>query len=371
MPTRPPRLRRALALPLAGLLLAPLAWTAATAAPGDTRAEPVPFAEEGAAGPWRLTILEVVTGADATTRVTDASPFNEPPRDGFTYVLVRLRAQNAGDRAQPLSGDDFALTGASGTVRRFVGAVSPEPTLDAVVPAGETRDGWLVLGAPADETNLLLLFDSVALSGRWADRVFALQPGATIPDGAAAAQPDQAGTDSAAAVGLNEPFATAEWQVEVLEVVQGAAVYDLMDFRTQALGIDQAVNEDPWLALRLRVTDVRAGGAPAFLPTTAFMLVNADGVAEPDALYLTPPVPDLSAAFYPGASREGWIAFEVPAPYVESGATLIRFLPFREDDDPRYLTYGGDDKPSPRRKPSPRPKGHRHHRPEDTRVPGS
>ena len=340
MPTRPSRLRRALILPLAVLLLAPLAWTAVAAAPGDSRAEPVPFAEEGAAGPWRFAALEVITGADATARVTGANPLNEPPRDGFTYVLVRLRAQNAGDRAHLLSGDDFALTGASGAVRRFVGAVPPDPALDGSVPAGETREGWLVFGAPVDETNLLLLFDSVALSGDWADRVFALQPGATIADGAAA-EPDQTGTDPAAAVGINEPFATADWRVEVLEIVEGAAVYDLMDFRTQALGVGESNNADPWLALRLRVTDARPGGDPAFLPTTAFMLVGADGVAVPNALTLTPPVPDLSAAFYPGSSREGWIAFEIPAEYAESGATLIRFLPFREDDDPRYLSYGG------------------------------
>ena len=132
-------------------------------------------------------------------------------------------------------------------------------------------------------------------------------------------------------------------------MVRGAPVYDLYppsDYRTTALGRRSA--EDPndadgdggvgWLALRVRITNVRAGDEPAFLPPTAFMLADGEGNALPNALILTPPNPDASGTYYPGASREGWVVLELRA---GSDATLVRFLPYREDPDPRYLTYGG------------------------------
>src|SRR5215204_1941084 len=133
------------------------------AAPGDSRSEPAPLATEVVAGPWRLTVAEVVTGDAATEQVLAANPANEAPRDGFTYVAVRITAVNDGDQPLEITGDDFALTTASG-----------------VVQPGETRDGWVVLGAPVDDDDLLLLYDSVSLAGDWADRVFALSDGAAI-----------------------------------------------------------------------------------------------------------------------------------------------------------------------------------------------
>ena len=69
------------------------------------------------------------------------------------------------------------------------------------------------------------------------------------------------------------------------------------------------------------------------------MLVNDDGNAVSDVITLTAPYPDASGAYYPGASREGWVALEIPDTYVASGLSLIRFLPYRSDEDARFLTY--------------------------------
>ncbi len=309
-------------------------------APGDSRAEPVPLGEAAAAGPWRMTVVEVVTGPEATERVTEASAVNEPPRSGFTYVAVRVRAENAGDRPLPIGSDDFALTGASGLVRRFTGALAPNPALAGTVEASDAMEGWVVLGAPADEENLLLIYDSLALSGTWADGVFALEEGAAIPDLAAPVDaPNDAGVEVGAPATMNEPVVTADWSVEILEVVEGAAVFDLVDFRTGALGADQANDIDPWLALRVKVTNVRTGGGAAFFPPNAFGLADEAGASVPDVLTLTPPFPDISGTYYPGASREGWVTFELPEAYAASGLTLVRFLPYRTDPDPRFLSW--------------------------------
>ena len=309
-----------------------------SAAPGDSRAEPTPLGQAVAAGPWRLRVLELVRGQDALDRVLAASPTNEAPREGFGYVLVNVRAENAGDRPLPLDGNDFALTGASGLVRRFVGVQPPEPALDGTVEPGATREGWIVFGAPVDEGSLLLVYDSLTLPGNWADRTLALEDGASIPDAVApAVEQNEAGIDVAAPAGLNTPVVTADWAIEVLGVARGAEVFDLVDYRTGALGAADAVDDQPWLALRVQVTNVRAGGEAAFLPPNAFALVDEGGEPIPEVVTLTPPRPDASGGYYPGASREGWVAFELPVGYA---AAVVRFLPYAGDPDPRYIAYG-------------------------------
>lgn len=316
-----------------------------TAVQAGSRADPVPFGEEGTAGPWRFAVEEVVVGDAATTLVVDADSRNEPPGEGFTYVAVRLRASNASELPLILSGDDFAITTDSGFVRRFVGAIPPAPAIDGTVAPGDTLVGWVVLGARVDEANAILLYDSLTLDGDWADRTFALAPGAAIADVAAPiAPPNDAGTSPANPVGLGETLVTAQWRLEVLEVARGREVYDLSDRRVQALG--PAAADDPmdadgdgaigWVAMRLRIGNVQAGGAAAFLPPSAFMLAMADGSAVPNTLTLTPPSPDASGAYFSGASREGWAAFEIPAGY---DLGIVRFLPYRTDTDPRFLTW--------------------------------
>jgi hypothetical protein len=314
------------------------------AAPGDSRAEPVPLKQEAQAGPWKLSVLEVVTGDQATQQVTAASQFNQAPAAGFTYVAVRLRATNAGDRPLAIDGNDFGVTGSSGLVRRFVGAIPPDPALDGVVKPGETKEGWVVGGAASDEKDLLLLYDSVTLTGNWADRVFALQDGAKVAD--VTARPvkvNKTGRKPAAPAGLNDAMVTGDWAIEVLQVATGQDVYNLYpsgDYRTTALADSQQGADIPyWVAFRVKVTNNRTGGAPAYLPPTAFMLAAPDGKPVFDVLTLTPPDPDAAGAYYPGASREGWVAFEQPTDY--TGA-LVRFLPYQTDTDPRYFTWNAD-----------------------------
>src|SRR5579884_1316725 len=200
---------------------------AVTQAPGDSRADPIPFEQEAQAGPWRLAVTDVVTGQAATDQVTQASKFNTPPAQGDTYVLVKIRATNASNRPLQISGDDFGVVGSSGIVHRFVGAFPPDPALDKVLKPGESNEGWVVLGASTSDQNLLLLFDSVSLPGSWADRVFALQPNAKIPDATTpAAKPDANGKTFDKAVALNTPVTTADWQVQILKVLTGMDVYN-------------------------------------------------------------------------------------------------------------------------------------------------
>ncbi|HEU0115560.1 MAG TPA: DUF4352 domain-containing protein, partial [Thermomicrobiales bacterium] len=166
------------ATPEAGRLTPP-----AAADVGLDRERPVPLGHTVAAGPLELRVFDVRRGRGAVEAVAAASPANDPPRDGVTYVIVRLAARNAGDAPVTIAGADFGLTGDSGVIQRFLDVIPPDPPLAATLPPGAATDGWVVFAMPQDERGLLLLFDSVSIPGNWADRVLALEtqprPGAT------------------------------------------------------------------------------------------------------------------------------------------------------------------------------------------------
>jgi hypothetical protein len=149
---------------------------------GLSRARPVPLGHTVAAGPLALRVFDVRGGKGAIDAVLAASSANDPPRDGVTYVMVRLAVRNDGDVPVSVSGNDFGLTGESGVVQRFLDVIPPDPPLAATLAPGAATDGWVVFAMPDNERGLLLLFDSVSIPGNWADRVLALESRA--PSGA-------------------------------------------------------------------------------------------------------------------------------------------------------------------------------------------
>jgi hypothetical protein len=310
---------------------------------GLSRADPAPVGAVVQAGPVELQVLGVLSGPEAIDAVLAASPTNVEPRDGLTYVAVHLLARNTGSQPLWLDNDDFALTGDSGLVWRFLGARPPDPVLDATLNPGETTEGWVAFGIPLEESSLLLLFDSLEIGGSWADRVLAIQEGAQIPDRSQrSVELNNAGTDVSTALGIGEAAVTDQWAVELLDVVTDAAAFDLVDYRAGALGVGDATGVDGsvWIALRFRIQNAAAGGELAYVPTNAFVLVDDAGNQLLDIATLTPPWPDAAGGYYPGAEREGWVMFDVPLDYTTA---TVRFLPFAHTAtslDPRYFSYG-------------------------------
>ena len=309
---------------------------------GLSRADPAPLGAVVQAGPVELQVLGVLSGPEAIDAVLAASPTNVEPREGLTYVAVNLSARNIGSQPLWLDNDDFALTGDTGFVWRFLGARPPDPALEATLNPGETTEGWVAFGIPLEERSLLLIFDSLEIGGSWADRVLAIQDGAQIPDRSQrTAEANDAGTDFSTALGIGEAAVTDQWSVALLDVVMDAAAFDLVDYRTGALGIGDATGADGsvWIALRFRIQNAASGGELAYFPTNAFVLVDDAGNPLLDIVTLTPPRPDAAGGYYPGAERDGWVMFDVP---LDDTTATVRFLPFAHTVtslDPRYFSY--------------------------------
>jgi hypothetical protein len=333
-----------LGMPLASVDAAAQEGTPTPVSPiGLSRAEPALLGETVQAGPVELQVLDVLSGPDAIAAVLAASPTNVEPREGITYVVVSLSARNTGSQPLWLDSDDFALTGDSGLVWRFLGARPPDPALDVTLPPGESTAGWVAFGIPIEESSLLLIFDSLEIGGSWADRVLAIQDGARIPDlSQRPAAPNDAGTDVTTALGIGEAAVTDQWSVELLDVVTDATAFDLVDYRAGALGVGDATGADGsvWIALRFRIQNVAAGGELASFPANGFVLVDDAGNPLLDVATLTPPRPDAAGDYYPGAARDGWVMFDVPVDYATA---TVRFLPFAHTAtslDPRFFSYG-------------------------------
>lgn len=307
------------------------------------------FGTEFTAGPWKLTLSDLVRGADAAAQIAAVTDQNAPPADGIDYLLFQVNATNAGQERIWIDYDDFAVFGQSGIVRRSLELMPPDPMLQAAVEPGQSTSGWVVGAIESGDPSPVILFDSRLLTGFWADQPIATVAGGTLPsaDAPPAAVNDIGGSPSAPAV-ANELIVTGDWQVELLQAVFGQEVYDLTDFRTQAVGSSDPSLIPLWAAIQVRVTNNREGSAVSHFPATAFALSYSDGEEILDVSRLTPPLPDIVGDYLPGATRTGWAAFERPVDFTGS---LVRFQPFRTDSDVRWLTWGDGTAPQSGQQP--------------------
>jgi hypothetical protein len=307
------------------------------------------FGIEFTAGPWKLTLSNLVRGADAAARIAEVTDQNEPPADGIDYLLFEVKATNAGQERLWIDYDDFAVFGSSGIVRRSLELLPPDPVLQAALEPGESTTGWVVGAIESDDAAPVVLFGSRSLTGLWADRIVATVVGATFPPSTAQPlPPNDTGSSPESPATANQPIVTADWQVELLQAVFGQDVYDLTDFRTQALGSSDPSLIPQWAAIQVQVTNNRAGSAVAHFPATAFSLAYGDGEEILDIARLTPPLPDIAGDYLPGATRVGWAAFERP---VDFSGSLVRFQPYRTDTDVRWLTWGDGSAPENAQEP--------------------
>ena len=304
----------------------------------------VPVGQAGTAGPWQMQVGTVQTGDEAATAIAAASAANRTPGEGEQFVLVGITATNTGDRPYSLDPNDFALAG-NGWVGRMSGLVAPDPQLAGPVEPGASLTGTVALAGPDDGSALVLLYDSLTLSGNWADAAFALSDGAAIAAPAGRPAPTDAGTDVGAPVRIGEPVATGDWQITVAEVVVGDPVYDLYpdsDYRTTALGRVQAGDLSDadgdgaagWVAIRVSVTYTGDAATGAYLSAEAFTLAQRDGGLLPNGLFLTAPEPDSEGWYAPGQTREGWAVFEIQ---IDWDTDAIRFQAHRTDAEVRFL----------------------------------
>jgi Bacterial SH3 domain len=310
--------------------------------------------ETATVGPWELTLAEVQTGDGASGLASGAGNPESPSEDGTQYVAARFTMHNISTQPLIVSPDDFAAVGDAGIVRRSAAVFLPDPGLSGSVAAGDAFDGWVLSSVESDTSSVVIFYDSATITGTWADHAFAATDGASWePKTDHVNEPNNAGSDPGSPAGPDEAVSTVEWTVEIVDVVTGSDVNDISPETTQRLGNNYlaggtyAICLETWVAVQIQVTNNAADGLTRTLPQTSFLLANADGTEVPDVRMLSAPLPEVGAEYAAGATRAGWISFELPSlcqgdeVNLQYFDNLLRFQPFTNSADPRYLTWGG------------------------------
>lgn len=288
--------------------------------------------ESATLGPWTITVLEVVAGEEAASLMIETNPENPPAPEGQVYVCVRLSVWNGSDRPLPIQMVDFAATGSDGILRRTQAVVVPDPMLQAVVEPGATSEGWVAITV-VDPSVATLWFDAPVLGGSWPDGLFALAEGATAPtfDDLDASDSD-VGAEPSTPAAIGETIRVGGWEITIDEVIFGQAIFDIADFRYRALGPDER-------GIGLLATVRNLNPFPVFFSNIAFEIADFNGEPWDHTLTMTPPEPDLSQEYLPGATGQGWATFG-PESYAEPN--LIKVQPFKTGGSARYIIFDGN-----------------------------
>ena len=292
-----------------------------------------PRGSSATVGTWTLTVTDVQLGDDAATTIANSNAGNPTAPNGLSYVLAKVRADNIGTTDQPITPADFSATGADGVLRHAISLAIPDPALQGVVVAGQSLEGWIPLGVD-DITAPTLWFESTILGNTTQRAVLALTDGAAIPTFTTEAASSDLGTDPANPAAINDTVVTGDWAVTILRTAAGQEIFDLADYRLQALGDSDTTGTEisTWLGVSARITNQSAH--PAVFSPNAITLVDSTGEAWDNILQLTPPDPDLARELLPGATREGWVVFQALS-YVTD--RIVRIQPFAIADEPRYV----------------------------------
>jgi hypothetical protein len=292
-----------------------------------------PLNEAVALGPWAITLLEVVSGADAQTLLSQTNGANPEPAAGLAWVCARVGVQNTGELSRAIQMSDFAMTGTDGVFRRTGPIVPPTPMLQYVVGPGESVDGWVV--APVDNpASAVLWFDASQLGGTWADGLFALADGATLPPIQLLDAADtDVGSDIGAPAGFGETIQVGGWEITVDEVLYGLDMWDQLYIGTQYLN-----ETSSWLTGGAAIHAVvrNLNPFPAFFSSIAFEVAGWDGEAWDQMPTLTV-ADDVSREYLPGASGEGWAGF---GGLSWTEYQLLRVAPFKVGGQARFYTFG-------------------------------
>ncbi|MGC4193232.1 MAG: DUF4352 domain-containing protein [Thermomicrobiales bacterium] len=294
-----------------------------------------PLGQTATAGPWAITVLEVATGDDAANRIASANAGNAEAPDGVGYLLAHVQVTNTGSTPLILNMADFTATGSDGVLRPVASLAGPTPELQGTVAPGASLDGWLPMLVD-DPATATLWFESILLGGDWSSAILGLTDQAAIPTFAAPAEPDaNAGSDPASPAAVGTAVRAGDWAVTIIRTGDGQEVYNNSDYGLRALA-QSGDDVSTWLGVYLSVTNL--GDRPADFSPNALMLCDTDGSAWDNVMALNAPAPDVARRLVPGATREGWAAFQLK-PY--SPGTLARVAPSVVADAPRYVSLGG------------------------------
>jgi hypothetical protein len=282
----------------------------ATGDAGTSRANPIPLGAVGSAAQWDIQVMEMLRGDDAWEALLAASSWNDPPAEGYEYVLVKIAAERTGDNeTKEIGSVDFEITGSGAVLHEAPWLTNPDPELDAELLPGGSTEGWLSFTFWEGEENLILVYDE---AWEWDDKpiYFALEEGAAVP------LPDDLSSDGDTTAGISRAdpaeFGTvileAPWEFQVLEVIRGDEAYDMI---MEANEFNDPPGEGlEYILLRVYVRNLEATEEASEIEGSMFHVTGDNNILYRYP-YVVEPEPEMEARLYPGGEWAGWLVYEI------------------------------------------------------------
>jgi hypothetical protein len=279
---------------------------------GRSRQSPVAPGETAINENWEVTVLDVIRGAGAWSRIQSANQFNEPPPEGMEYVLMYVQVRNVStvDRSRRLIESAFNPTGSANVLHKLPIVVSPRPAFNACLYPGGRAEGWVSMQVHSGETDLMARFDPPFESfDEEQIRFLALEEGASlhVPAELADVPPNDLGTARSDPAPLGETVITEDWEITVQEVVRGDQAWTMAQEANQFNDPPQEGME--YVAVRLHVRSIATADKTDDVTAFSFNTLGDQNV-QYDVPSAVEPEPVLNASLYPGGQYEGWALYQ-------------------------------------------------------------
>lgn len=292
----------------------PTATTQPTATPqpveaGVSRSNPLPIGSEFVGDTWSIIVTDVVRGDEATEAIASANQFNDPPRQGFEYLIANVRLENisAADKAESAAiAVDLRVTGDRNVVYNRVSVVPPKSLEGELFPGG-AAEGQIVFEVPDDEGNLMFVVGEMLSFDSEAVRFVAIDPDATItPDPVLQEiQPTDLGKRRDNPARIGDTLVAGPWEFAVVEVVRGD---DAAEMVQQAnMFNDPAPDGQEYVLVKLRARFLGTGDPDRGENISGFFLkMTGDNSVVYESPSVVSPKPELDATLFAGGETEGW-----------------------------------------------------------------
>ncbi len=296
--------------------------TPTAAAAGLSRANPHPVSTEAISlANWEVRLLDTSRGEAAWQAIQAANQFNQPPGDGWEYLLVKLgvRRHPDGHKNAQLS---IHVTGASLVTHFSFDAVvvAPKPRLDTSLPPGGESEGWKAFRIREGEGKLMLMVEDLFQHSE-PRQYLALDERAMLPPAAetfAGVTATDFGKTPGEPVLYGRMATTENWQLTIKGLLVGEEAWGNVFEANQ-------FNAPPdagmmYLVVHVAVSYIGPDEQGVFISDSAFQVMGSSGREFAPARVVSPQ-PDLFFELFPGGSVDGLVVFLVPE--TEQGLLLV------------------------------------------------
>jgi hypothetical protein len=113
-----------------------------------------------------ITVPETVRGKEAMDRLQAATPDIKPPRDGFEYLLARVKFEFKGRYVSDtipfdLGSDPLQWVALASDLTEYpkVSVPAPNPALAGRIKPGGSLEGWVAFAVSAKDSKPVMVFD--------------------------------------------------------------------------------------------------------------------------------------------------------------------------------------------------------------------